>query len=133
MARPMSPTLTKSEQEILEVLWDKGEASVRDVADELTKQRPVAYTTVLTMFGILAKKGLVVHRQEGRAFIYRAKITREHARKQALDHLLQQFFDGSPNLLAQHLLGEDGVSRNELKALRDKVDNAKVAKSGRKK
>jgi predicted transcriptional regulator len=131
MARPASPTLTKSEQEILEVLWDKGEASVRDVADELAKQRPVAYTTVLTMFGILAKKGFVAHRQEGRAFIYHARITREHARKQALDHLLQQFFDGSPNLLAQHLLGEDGVSRNELKALRDKVDKAKVAKAGK--
>ena len=133
MARPASPTLTKSEQEILEVLWNRGEASVRDVADELTKQRPVAYTTVLTMFGILAKKGFVVHRQEGRAFIYRAKITREQARKQALDHLLQQFFDGSPNLLAQHLLGEDGVSRNELKALREKVDKARITKAGSRK
>ncbi|MCA0198622.1 MAG: BlaI/MecI/CopY family transcriptional regulator [Proteobacteria bacterium] len=131
MARPVSPTLTRSEQEILEVLWDKGEASVRDVADALAKQRPVAYTTVLTMFGILAKKGFVVHRLEGRAFIYRAKITREQARKQALDHLLQQFFEGSPNLLAQHLLGEEGVSRNELRALRDKVNKAKFAKAGR--
>ncbi|HRF83221.1 MAG: BlaI/MecI/CopY family transcriptional regulator [Xanthomonadales bacterium] len=131
MARPVSPTLTRSEQEILEVLWDKGEASVRDVADALAKQRPVAYTTVLTMFGILAKKGFVVHRLEGRAFIYRAKITREQARKQALDHLLQQFFEGSPNLLAQHLLGEEGVSRNELRALRDKVNKAKLAKAGR--
>ena len=133
MARPASPTLTKSEQEILEVLWDKGDSTVRDVADELAKQRPVAYTTVLTMLGVLAKKGFVIHRQEGRAFIYSAEITREQARKQALDHLLQQFFDGSPNLLAQHLLGEDGVSRNELKALRDKVDKAKAAKPGRKK
>ena len=100
-------------------------------ADALAKQRPVAYTTVLTMFGILAKKGFVVHRLEGRAFIYRAKITREQARKQALDHLLQQFFEGSPNLLAQHLLGEEGVSRNELRALRDKVNKAKLAKAGR--
>lgn len=133
MARPPSPTLTKSEQEILEVLWDKGDSTVRDVADELAKQRPVAYTTVLTMLGVLAKKGFVIHRQEGRAFIYSAEITREQARKQALDHLLQQFFDGSPNLLAQHLLGEDGVSRNELKALRYKVDKAKAAKHGRKK
>ena len=133
MARPPSPTLTKSEQEILEVLWDKGDSTVRDVADELAKQRPVAYTTVLTMLGVLAKKGFVIHRQEGRAFIYSAEMTREQARKQALDHLLQQFFDGSPNLLAQHLLGEDGVSRNELKALRDKVDKAKAAKPGRKK
>ena len=128
MARPASPTLTKSEQAILEVLWDKGEASVREVADELAKQKPLAYTTVLTMFGILAKKEFVVHRQEGRAFVYRAKITREQARKQALHHLLLQFFDGSPNLLAQHLLSEDGIDRAELKSLRDKVDKAKAGR-----
>ena len=87
MARPASPTLTKSEQAILEVLWDRGEASVREVADELSKQKPAAYTTVLTMFNILGKKGFVSYRQEGRAFIYRAVITREEARQQALDHL----------------------------------------------
>ena len=129
MPRPVSPTPTKSEQAILEVLWEKGEASVREVADELSKQKPLAYTTVLTMFSILAKKGFVVHRQEGRAFIYRAKITREQARNQALDHLLTQFFDGSPNLLAQHLLNQDGVDRTELKALREKVEKAKLRRS----
>ncbi|MBW8809919.1 MAG: BlaI/MecI/CopY family transcriptional regulator [Lysobacter sp.] len=126
MARPASPTLTQSEQAILEVLWDKDEASVREVADELSRHKPAAYTTVLTMFNVLAKKGFVTHRQEGRAFIYRAAISREQARKQALDHLLQQFFDGSPNLLAQHLLDRHDVDRTELKTLRDKVSAAKA-------
>lgn len=125
MARPSSPTLTKSEQAILEVLWDRGEASVREVADELARHKPVAYTTVLTMLGVLGKKGFVTHRQEGRAFVYRAAITREQARQQALDHLLQQFFEGSPNLLAQHLVKEHGVERGELDALREKVRNAR--------
>lgn len=126
MARPASPTLTQSEQAILEVLWDKDEASVREVADELSRHKPTAYTTVLTMFNVLAKKGFVTHRQEGRAFIYRAAISREQARKQALDHLLLQFFDGSPNLLAQHLLDRHDVDRTELKTLRDKVSAAKA-------
>lgn len=126
MARPSSPTLTQSEQAILEVLWDKDEASVREVADELSKQKPAAYTTVLTMFNILAKKGFVTHRQEGRAFIYRAAISRDQARKQALDHLLLQFFGGSPDLLAQHLLDEHELDRAELKVLRDKVNAAKA-------
>lgn len=128
MARPASPVLTKSEQAILEVLWDADEASVRDVADALAKRKPAAYTTVLTMLGVLAKKGLVHHRQEGRAFIYRAAITRDDARKQALDHLLSQFFDGSPSLLAQHLLREDEIGRDELRALRAKVDAAKAGR-----
>lgn len=125
MARPPSPTLTESERAILEVLWDKGEASVREVTDELSKQKSVAYTTVLTMFNTLSKKGFVTHRPEGRAFIYRAAITRELARKQALDHLLQQFFDGSPNVLAQHLLSEHDIDQAELKALQRKVSIAK--------
>jgi len=126
MARPASPTLTKSEQAILEVLWERGEASVREVADELSKQKPVAYTTVLTMFNILGKKGFVSHRQEGRAFIYRAAITREEARQQALDHLLSQFFQGSPNLLAQHLLQDHDIGREEIRALRNKVNDARA-------
>lgn len=126
MARPPSPTLTESERAILEVLWDKGEASVREVTDELARHKTVAYTTVLTMFNTLSKKGFVTHRPEGRAFIYRAAITRELARKQALDHLLQQFFDGSPNVLAQHLLSEHEIDQAELKALQRKVSAAKA-------
>ena len=131
MARPASPTLTESERAILEVLWKKKEASVREVADELSKKKPVAYTTVLTMFKILGRKGLVSHRTEGRAFIYRPAITRSEARKQALESLLRQFFNGSPSVLAQHLLSEHDMDLAEIKALQEKVD-ATNAKGGRK-
>ena len=121
MARPPSPTLTDSERAILEVLWKKKEASVREVADELSKKKPVAYTTVLTMFKILDKKGLVSHRTEGRAFIYSPAISRNEARTHALENLLKQFFNGSPNVLAQHLLSEHEMDPAELKALQEKV------------
>lgn len=131
MARPVSPTLTESERAILEVLWKKKEASVREVADELSKRKPVAYTTVLTMFRILDRKGLVSHRTEGRAFIYSPAISRNEARKQALESLLRQFFNGSPNVLAQHLLSEHDMDLAEIKALQEKVD-AKTAKGDRK-
>lgn len=129
MARPSSPTLTRSEQAILEVLWERGEASVRAVADELAKRKPTAYTTVLTMLGILDRKGFVTHRREGRAFVYQAAITRGQAREQALEHLLAQFFDGSPNLLAQHLIHEHDIDRAEIDALRSRVDEAKARRS----
>lgn len=124
MPRPPSPTPTDSERAILEVLWKKKEASVREVTDELSKKKPVAYTTVLTMFKIMARKGLVSHRTEGRAFIYTPAISRSEARKQALDHLLKQFFNGSPNVLAQHLLSEHDMDLAELKALQQKVATA---------
>ena len=128
MARPASTTLTDSERAILEVLWDRGEASVRDVADVLSLQKPVAYTTVLTMFGVLSRKGLVTHRAEGRAFIYRAAITRDDARRQALQQLLKQFFEGSPEVLAQHLVREHEIDPAGLDALRDKLAAAKARK-----
>jgi BlaI family penicillinase repressor len=131
MARPPSPTLTESERRILEVLWKKKEASVREVADELSKKKPVAYTTVLTMFKVLDKKGLVHHRSEGRAFIYSAAISRGEARRQALENLLKSFFNDSPSVLAQHLIDEHDIDNDELQALRKRVDDA--AKPGKSK
>ena len=113
------------------MLWKKKEASVREVADELSKRKPVAYTTVLTMFKILDRKGLVNHRTEGRAFIYSPAISRSEARKQALESLLRQFFNGSPSVLAQHLLSEHDMDLAEIKALQEKVD-ATTEKGGRK-
>ena len=129
MARPPSTTLTDSERAILEVLWKKKEASVREVADELAKKKPVAYTTVLTMFRILDKKGLVSHRTEGRAFIYSPAISRNEARSHALENLLRQFFNGSPNVLAQHLLSEHDMDLAELKALQEKIDATPTRKN----
>ncbi|WP_149196304.1 BlaI/MecI/CopY family transcriptional regulator [Luteimonas suaedae] len=124
MARPASPTLTNSERAILEVLWARKEASVREVAEELSKKKPVAYTTVLTMFKVLERKGLVSYRTEGRAFIYSAAISRGEARRQALDNVLRQFFGGSPDVLAQHLIEEHDLDLAELQALQDQVDAA---------
>jgi predicted transcriptional regulator len=85
---------------------------------------------VFTMFNVLARKGFVSHRQEGRAFIYRATISREQARRQALDHLLHQFFDGSPNVLAQHLVDQRDIDRGELQALQRRIDKAKAGRRG---
>lgn len=126
MARPPSPTLTDSERRILEVLWKKKEASVREVTDELSRKKPVAYTTVLTMFKVLDKKGLVTHRAEGRAFIYSAAITRAEARQQALQNLLKSFFNGSPSVLAQHLIDAHDLDADELKTLQNRIADAET-------
>jgi predicted transcriptional regulator len=121
MARPVSTAPTESEQAILEILWRKKEASVREVTDELSKTRPVAYTTVLTIFKILTKKGYVRHRTEGRAFIYRPTLSRQQVRRNALKQMLAQFFGGSPRALAEHLLSERELDLVELAALQKKV------------
>ncbi|MDR6094727.1 BlaI/MecI/CopY family transcriptional regulator [Stenotrophomonas sp. SORGH_AS_0321] len=131
MARPVSSTLTDSERRILEVLWKKKEASVREVADELSRSKPVAYTTVLTMFKVLDKKGLVHHRSEGRAFIYSAAISRGEARRQALENLLRSFFNDSPTVLAQHLIEEHDMDADELAALQKRVDDAPTGRKAK--
>lgn len=129
MARPTSTAPTESEQAILEILWRRKEASVREVADELCKTKPVAYTTVLTIFKILTKKGYVRHRTEGRAFIYRPALSRQQVRRNALKQMLAQFFGGSPRALAEHLLNERDLDLVELETLQRKVA-AERAKAG---
>ena len=107
----------------MEVLWDRREASVRDVVDTLSKERSVAYTSVLTMLKVLSRKGLVEHRVDGRTFIYTPKITRAQARSEAIANVLRQFFNGSPRLLAQHLLEEQPLEAEDLDALARRVES----------
>lgn len=123
MARPKSDVLTDAEQRVMRVIWSKGEASVRDVTDALADTYPVAYNTVLTLLRILTDKGYVSPRQEGRAFVYKALVSRNDARNQALKKLMSQFFEGSPTALAQHLFRSDDISASELEALKQELEH----------
>ena len=124
MARKKSSQLTDSEQNIMQILWDKGEASVREIADILSEEKPTAYTTVQTMCKILADKGYADFHKEGKAFIYSPKITQQEARQGALTSMLNKFFGGSPKVLAQHLLEETNIDLNDLEELQNKIDQA---------
>ena len=124
MARTKSQVLTEAEQRIMRVLWAKGEASVREVTDALSRTRPAAYNTVLTLLRILTDKGYVTPRREGRAFIYQALVTRADARTEALKHLMSQFFEGSPAALAAHLIDHTDLDHDELDALRRELERA---------
>ncbi|MGH8496077.1 MAG: BlaI/MecI/CopY family transcriptional regulator [Gammaproteobacteria bacterium] len=125
MARKQSPILTEGELEIMEVLWDRREASVRDVTEALSGRRPVAYNTVLTMLRILKDKSYAAYRKEGRAFIYYPLITRREARSRALRNLIGSFFDGSAVALAQNLVDDTEIDLAELERLQSKIDDEK--------
>ena len=122
MARPKSANLTETEQRIMEVLWRDGEASVRAIADELSKTKPTAYTSAQTMCKILADKGYATFRKEGRAFMYSAIISQNNARQSALKSLVNRFFGGSSEVLTQYLMEQSDVDVNELQSLQDKID-----------
>ena len=99
MARPSSKSLTEAEQRVMQVLWEKGEAPVRDVVEALHKDRPVAYNTVLTILGILHRKKYVHYRSVGRAHVYRPAMTQAGARGEAFDQLVTRFLADRKTLL----------------------------------
>lgn len=124
MPRKKSPTLTEAEYRLMQVLWDRGDASVADVVDAIGDP-PLAYNTVLTTMRILEQKGYVGHKAAGRAFIYSARVARDEAQRSVVQHVLSRFFDGSPRELVLNLLESEAVDGRELDRLRELLDKAK--------
>ncbi|MAP96220.1 MAG: MarR family transcriptional regulator [Ponticaulis sp.] len=121
MARKQSHQLTEAERRIMDVLWDSGEASVQDVTDALTQDHQLAYTTVLTTIRIMAEKGYVGFRKEGRAHIYHPLLSQDAARKTALGDVMKAFFQGSSQRLAQHLVENENLTLEDIERLRAEV------------
>jgi len=116
--RPRSAALTDGELRIMRVLWDRGRATVAEVVGNIDGPRKPAYNTVLTILGILEAKGAVKHHRVGRAFEYEPRMARGEARRNALSHVLQRFFDNSPEALILNLLGREETDPAELERVR---------------
>lgn len=124
MARKKSTILTEAELKVMEVLWDKGTATVGEVAEAQGAGQKVAYNTVLTFLRILEQKGYVGHTKQGRAFVYYPRVDRQQARRNAVGLLLDRFFDGSPGILVSNLLEEERLDPEELARIRDLIDKS---------
>jgi predicted transcriptional regulator len=125
MARKKSPHFTDAELRLMEVLWDKGSATVSDVLEGLKTKPPLAYSTVITTLRILESKGYVSHTKEGRAFTWQPLIGRHEARQSAVTHLLHRLFEGSPELLMTSLFEDRKISAAEMKRLRALIEEDK--------
>lgn len=124
MARPKSNELTAAEQKVMQVLWQSGPLTVREIAETLNQQQQLAYTTVQTLCRILLDKGHVSCEKQGKAFLYQATTVQQEARTQALLALVKKFFGGSPDLLAQHLISESTLSDDLASQLQQKINQA---------
>ena len=123
MARKRSPGLTDAELKLMNVVWQKGSASVSEVVESLPKKEmPLAYSTVLTTLRILESKGYLTHKKEGRAFVYRPAVAKEQVRERAVTHLLRRFFEGSPELLMLNLAERRKLDHGELNRLRKRIE-----------
>ena len=118
MGRQKSQTLTEAELPIMDVLWKRRSATVGEVAEELAKDKAVAYNTVLTLMRILERKGYVRHTKDGRAFVYQPVVERGEASRTAVRHLLTRFFHDSPELLMLNLLRDERMDERELERLK---------------
>ena len=124
------PRPTDAELEILNVLWQRGAATVREVHDELSARKATLYTTVLKTLQIMTEKGLVERDESQRAHLYRARLAQDETQRQLLNDLLARAFDGSASKLVMQALSAKEASAEELteiRALLDAFERGRVA------
>ena len=118
---------SERELDILKVLWDLGEGSVRQVHDQLCPDGECAFNTVQTLLRIMEDKGLVTHRTEGRTFIYSACFSKE----QAGSRFLNRVFDGALDQFVLSMLRAESVSPAELRELEKLIARARRKRQSR--
>jgi predicted transcriptional regulator len=113
---------TESELEILQVIWKKGQCTVRDVHEELAKNKDAGYTTTLKLMQIMHEKGLVERDTTAKTHLYKALITREQAQQTALDKIISTVFKGSTSDLVIQALGHHRASKDEIEAIKSYLE-----------
>jgi predicted transcriptional regulator len=119
-----SITLTEAELRLMRVLWERGESAVAEVVTAVADETPLAYNSVLTTIRVLERKGYVTHRQEGRAFLYSACVAQQEASRAEVQHMLSRFFGNSRERLLLSLLGDDEITADELRRLKETIARA---------
>ena len=120
--------LTELQIDLLDVLWERGEASTADVCEALRPTRGLALSTIATLLSRLEKKGVVVHRKEGRQYVYRATVSRKAVRRSMVRDLTRSLFGGDPAALVQHLVAAHEVDEGELDRIRALLDEAEAVR-----
>ncbi len=127
MASPKYVKPTESELEILQILWLKGTATVRDVHEELSKTKDAGYTTTLKLMQIMLEKGIVKRDESLRTHVYQSAVNKEKTQKHLLAKMIDSLFGGSSTQLVLQALGsgEPRVSEEELNQIQTLLDNLK--------
>ncbi|HMH20273.1 MAG TPA: BlaI/MecI/CopY family transcriptional regulator [Puia sp.] len=116
---------TESELEILQVLWDRDLASVRDVHEELAKSKDVGYTTTLKLMQIMHEKGLVKRDDTFKSHIYQAAVSKEKTQRHLVGKMINTLFGGSPTELIIQALGNHKATPAELEEIQQLLNNLK--------
>ena len=123
----MKPKPTERELRILQVLWKRGEATVRQVYEDLRDDLPIVQNTVQAFLRTMEEKGLVKHRLEGRTFIYEPVLQQQQTGGQLASQLLERVFGGALDQLVQSVIEQRPPSKDELQRLEALIAKAKAA------
>ncbi len=116
---------TESELEILQILWSRGLATVREVHEELSKSKEAGYTTTLKLMQIMHEKGLVKRDDSMRTHVYQPAVNKEKTQKHLLGKMIDNLFGGSSTQLVMQALGENKVSSEELEKIQALLNDLK--------
>lgn len=107
---------------IMQVLWDRGRATAREITDTLNAEEPIAHSTVQTLLRGLEEKGSVAHEVEGRTFVFFPLVQEHRFKQSATRDLVERVFGGSAGNLVAHLLKNENVSREEIEDIRKLIN-----------
>ena len=130
MPRPRHEHPTPAELEVLKLLWGRGPSTVREVMEALNGRRRRAYTSVMSLLGVMTDKGLLRRRRKGRGYVYEARALRDKTLGQMLHDLLARAFEGSAASLVAHLLEDASPSPRELAEIRKTIDQFRQGRGG---
>lgn len=116
---------------IMLVLWEKGQATAREITEALNRDEPLAHSTVQTLLRELEKKGAVTHDVDGRTFIFRPLKNQEKVRGNATRDMIGRLFDDSPGELVSHLLEHEQITQREREEIRAILEQS-LKRSGKK-
>jgi BlaI family penicillinase repressor len=121
MTEPNPHRPTDSELEILQVIWNSGPSSVRQVNEELNKRKRTGYTTTLKLMQIMHEKGFLAREEKGRKHVYTAELREDETRRMLLDRLVDTAFGGSSMQLVMQALGRHRSTPEELEELKNLI------------
>ena len=113
---------TEAELEILQILWERGQVTVREVNESRSKIREVGYTTTLKLMQIMTDKGLLSRRKKGKSHVYKTRYSQSDTQKRMVDRVLQTAFQGSAMSLVLQVLGNKKTSQDELKRIKEYIE-----------
>ena len=119
--------LTELQLAILQILWDRGEATTQDIHAQLHEDRGLALTTVATLLSRLEKRGILKHRKDGRQYVYHALVTRPEVRRSKIRELTETLFEGDAAALISHLVRSDETGESDLARIKAMISRAEAA------